>query len=492
MPPGSSKPGKSKKVAFIGLDAMDSKLIRMWIDELPTLKRLISVGQWSDLETTSDPLPGSVWPTFYTGENPSEHGIYHHLQWHPPSMHLKRVTPEWLYAAPFWHAFAARGIKTASLDTPMLMPRPGTPGLDVINWGSHDQLGPFDASQPDLKAIIRKQFGHHPMGAEIPVRKTRSQLQLIRDRLVAGAERKGCLASWFTETRDWDFINIVFGECHRGGHILWKDDTDADDAVPENSLKDVYRAVDAALSGLLKVLEKYDPAIVVYALHGMHGNVSQEHFTQALMDRVNGQTAADGPAEIASKPGLMRLLRENVPDQLQHAIAQAVPVFVRDWVVDKATTGGKDWSHLKGFPVLADLNAYIRLNLKQREVHGIMDPAGEQRTAYVARLKDIFYGLRDADTGRNLVKEVVETKPGDGRHADLMPDLMVVWAHEPPASRISIPGLGELTSHIATGRGGNHRSQGFCLTLNAGQQTPRPDHITDLAPLAKCLVENAA
>ncbi len=78
------------------------------------------------------------------------------------------------------------------------------------------------------------------MGAEIPVRKTPAQLEAIRRDLVAGAQRKSELARWVLERGPLDFFVTVFGETHRGGHILWPES----ESEGEDALLDVYRAVD--------------------------------------------------------------------------------------------------------------------------------------------------------------------------------------------------------------------------------------------------------
>ena len=131
-------------------------------------------------------MAGSVWPTFYTGSYPQDHGVYHHLQWDQNAMGMRRVSEDWLYCEPFWYELERQGRRVSVFDVPMTFPSRLKSGIELINWGSHDQLGPFTSNNLTLQKEIQTRFGSHPMGAEIPVDKTRAQLEQIRTNLVKG------------------------------------------------------------------------------------------------------------------------------------------------------------------------------------------------------------------------------------------------------------------------------------------------------------------
>ena len=92
---------------------------------------------------------------------------------------------------------------------------------------------------------------------------------------------------WLVTYREWDFFIAAFGETHRGGHILWPDGRDSESEVLANALLDVYRALDKALGELLFAVHLKSTTVIIFALHGMGRNLSQEHFVPQLMDRVN-------------------------------------------------------------------------------------------------------------------------------------------------------------------------------------------------------------
>ena len=113
-----------------------------------------------------------------------------------------------------------------------------------------------------------------------------AQLARIRRNLVTGAQRKGELIRHLLLHTEWDFFLAVFGECHRGGHILWPE-SDPASVISANALLDVYQSVDLALGDILKTIDSTAIQVIVFSLHGMQSNTSQEHIVAPVMQRIN-------------------------------------------------------------------------------------------------------------------------------------------------------------------------------------------------------------
>jgi predicted AlkP superfamily phosphohydrolase/phosphomutase len=475
-------PPERTRLALIGIDAGDLAFVEAHRASLPHLRDLLEHGSLHHLETPSRLLTGSVWPTFYTGTPPGEHGVYHHLQWDATAMRVRRVTADWLDCEPFWYELARQGVRVCALDVPMTFPSRLERGVEVVNWGSHDQLGPFHANRPALAREILRRFGRHPMGIEVPVDKTRTQLEAVRERLVRGARRKGELACWLLAQTEWDLFLAVFGECHRGGHLLWPE-PGPDPVIPPDALLDVYRAVDVAL-GALRAALPADARLGVFALHGMAANASQEHFVPQAIERVNALYHGASPAAPAPgrRPGMVRELRRRVPARWQNAVAQAVPVGVRDWVVARAAVGGLDWKRTPGFALVADYNGYLRLNLAGREAAGWLAPGGAEHERYTRLLRESLAELRVGPGGPRLVREAVPLREVfPGRRAERLPDWVVTWAPEAPVAEVCGERLGRLRAELDTGRSGNHRHEGFLL-LDRSDASEDLGQVLDLAP----------
>ena len=475
------------KTVMLGLDAGDLHFIQAHRTHLPVLRRFLEDGELCPLDTTSRLLTGSVWPTFYTGQLPGVHGIYHHLQWDQDQMRIRRVADDWLYAEPFWYALARRGVRVTTVDVPMLFPSRLEAGVEVVNWGSHDQLGPFHCNDPRLARDIERRFGAHPMGAEIPVNKSGTQLERIRRSLIAGAERKGALLEHLIRETNWDFFLGVFGELHRGGHILWPR-PDVGAALGPQALLEVYQAVDAALGRVLAAIDTTQVRVLLFSLHGMEANRSQEHLVMPAMQRINlgaGRGEAGTGARGRGQRSLMRVLRNRLPAHLQNSIAQIVPVGVRDWVVSRATSGGYDWPQTPAFALLADYNGYLRFNLRGRELHGCLDAGKPRHREYQAHLAAALCGLM-ASESQALVDDLIaaaDVFPGARSHR--LPDLIVTWAPDAPVSTARSTALGEISGQLDTGRSGNHRHEGFIAVhepVDGGPAWASVRHIADIAP----------
>jgi hypothetical protein len=105
-------------------------------------------------------------------------------------MRLRRVTSDWIYNEPFWYDLSRAGLGVVVIDVPFLLENRLPDAIEVINWGSHDLTGKFDANLPALRREIRRRFGRHPMGYEIPVSKDRQQLIAMKQECVIGAKVK--------------------------------------------------------------------------------------------------------------------------------------------------------------------------------------------------------------------------------------------------------------------------------------------------------------
>lgn len=445
---------------MIGLDAADLGYIRSNLVALPSLQRLFEIGRLFPLDTTSGLLTGSVWPTFYTGTLPGEHGIYHNLQWDPDGMRLRRVSQEWLDCEPFWYELDRRGIRVTVLDMPMSIRPRMRNGIEVLNWGAHDELGPFECNRPQLAEHIHSQFGKHDMGGEVPVDKTLRQRERIRDDLIRGARKKAACVKWLLANHKHDLFIVVFGETHRAGHILWPSDGNDGYVVPRQALLDVYQAVDESIGQIVASLPEKETTVIVFALHGMEANLSQEQFMSPLIELANMHWHRDGktPLKPTRQRSLMRVLRDRVPAGAQHMIAQGVPAAVRDWVVNSSLAGGRNWERTPAFPLHADLNGYVRLNIKGREKLGMLDMEKGEVDRYVARLYDCIESFRIAESGKPLVLDITRVEDAyPGTQGNHLPDIVVKWTPADRVTRIESSRFGVLQARRATGRGGNHR-----------------------------------
>jgi predicted AlkP superfamily phosphohydrolase/phosphomutase len=467
-------PARSPKLAMIGFDAANLEYIRSALSSLPNFRRALDCGVVRRLHSPADLLAGAVWPTFFTASTPGEHGIYHIVQWDADAMRLSRIRMEQLSREPFWRALHRRGIKTIALDVPLMVARETANGIEITDWGTHDNYRPLESYPREITADIQRRFGSHPMGIEVPVDKTLRERLRIRDHLLKGIRIKSEMMRWLLTSRDWDLFIGVFGESHRGGHILWPDGPHGQSSIPPSALLEVYRDLDQALGEVLSAINLEETTVMIFALHGMDENVSKDQFAGPMMDRINQRFSELEPSLFPSgrpprQRSMMRMLRNRVPASLQSLIAKRVSQSTRDAVIDRAFSSGHDWPHTPGFTLRSDNNSYLRLNIRGRERAGMLEPGSATLARYQEFVSDSFLSLRTLD-GRPLVRDVCSI--GDhfsGEAVDRLPDIIVRWSDVAQVGQVN-SSLGPLSGDLGTGRGGNHRPEGFQIMLQPGQR----------------------
>ncbi|HJR15743.1 MAG TPA: alkaline phosphatase family protein [Gemmatimonadales bacterium] len=482
-----------RKLLLIGLDAADADLVERWTDDgtLPNLARIRRAGTWGRLSSAARYLTGSPWPTFYTGRPPSDHGIYHDFQWRQERMEFAAPATDWLPVRPFWRAIEG-DIQTVVHDVPMT---PGTEpfhGVEVTGWGSHDKLVPPDSYPPELLAEIRRRYGDSPIRTDEYGRASISHLRELHAELIGLTERSTALAGWLLQ-RPWNLGIVVFGALHRGGHRFW-DRSSVDGDLPkalepwyDSALRELYRAADKAVGELVQATPS--ATVFIFALHGMKVNTARVDFLDQMLSRV-----LHGPEASQTKSGLLRRLGEAMPLPLRRALTNSVPQALKNRIMTRWTTGGMKWDQTQAFTLRADLNGYIRLNMRGREPAGVVPP--EAADALCARIDEGLRSFRDAETGQPLIEEVCRATevfpPGDRMHR--LPDLVIRWHPDSGAPHKAIVSstLGHITratpGRIPNGRSGNHAPHGFLMAhgpnIAAGARLEAGADILDIAPTA--------
>ncbi len=459
--------GESKRVAMIGVDAADIDYIIENQNDLPHLRAALTQGELLHLSSDFEIFPGSVWPSFFTGKDTAEHGFYNIMAWDPTAMRLRRVTPDWLPMRPFWRDLSRQGLRVITIDVPMTYPPREGSSIEITGWGTHQTLSRCSIYPASLAFEVISRFGKDSLGSDVPLARDRQERIRVRDRLIASVVRKSRLAQWLMSTREWDFFLLVFGEAHRGGHILWPSGEERDPSW----LLEVYRELDRALGRLLASDPLRYATVMVFALHGMGPNYSQDHFTPLILRRLsNDRRIREAPRFSSSLGNLLSIFRKGVPPQLRGFISRSLPSRVRDELVSRYYLRDYDRSVTQALALKSDLNGYIRFNIAGRESGGVLPKEGQALSDYAEYLREGFSSYVD-ESGCRLVKKVVWTKDVVfGERQMFLPDLVVQWDEEAkPASRIYSPIYGQITREPDPWRVGHHRGRGFCAVLRANR-----------------------
>ena len=484
-----------KKVFAIALDAAEPSLVEKWMDEgdLKNLASLRSRGKLGKLSSTAEWLAGSVWPTFYTGVNPGEHGFYHYLQWRSDKMEYERPGPEWINAVPFWRKLGDN-FKVISVDMPLTFPPTPFNGIEISGWASHDGIYPTSSFPEDKIDWVIENFGKPPISNEMGGLQTLQELFDIKEELITATKKEAELVINLMNLEKWDLFLCCFSATHRGGHKFWDISSSKEEVNNEqklifnNWLKDIYKECDKAVGKILETLPK-DVIIIVFSLHGMGANTSLSEYIlpQMISNIISGKQETNHGGSFIKK------IRNKIPLEWRSNFKKLLPVKIQDKLTAYWRMGGTKWERTKIFNMISDLQGYIRLNLKGREKEGIV----EKREEYDNLCSKIIDGLKtfkDEKT-REPIIEIVHRSDhlfNKGAGFNNLPDILVKWKLKPASGydKIVSSEYGELRwpqrGKNPDGRSGNHRFEGFLLAVGTDFQEnsifEKKYQIVDLAP----------
>ena len=165
------KSGKiGKKTIVLGIDGMDPKLLRRFVDEgaMPTFKAFMERNASGSLSTTMPPQSPVAWSSFITGTNPGGHGIFDFVHRDPklllPYLSTSRSfgsnsgisVGEWTLplesghvelmrkGRPFWSILEEKGIPSTLFALPANFPVVEDGGVQALSgMGTPDLLGTY-------------------------------------------------------------------------------------------------------------------------------------------------------------------------------------------------------------------------------------------------------------------------------------------------------------------------------------------------------------
>jgi predicted AlkP superfamily phosphohydrolase/phosphomutase len=467
------------RVLFVGLDAMDPDLLRAWAEEgaLPALARLLREGASAPTRNPPGLYIGALWPTFFTATSPVRHGRYCFEQWVPGTYRTRRVSPEDVAEPPFWVALGEAGRRACVVDVPHAEVRAPKDGVHLADWGTHDaQPAGFRGAPKEVVDRVLSEFGRDPVGPCDARRTTAGEVAAFRDRLVERVATKARLARRLLAEGPWDLFAVVFGDSHCAGHQLWhvhdaghaRHDPEVVRALGD-PLKDVYRALDAAVATLL---EDAGPSATTFVLasHGMGPHHDGNRVVEEVLRRIDathrgGRAPALSArlARLLDRPRLHRLDRRlcgrlRIPRSRSHGRAFVVPNN-DEWVA-------------------------LRANVVGREPHGRVAP--EDLDAYLATLAADLRQVVDADTGEPVFREVLRTSEvyPAGPRAGALPDLLLAWSRRKALSAVESPKIGRVEGKYRGPRTGDHRPEGLLVARGPGIAPGRlpPVAVEDVAP----------
>ncbi|PIN76968.1 hypothetical protein COV17_00250 [Candidatus Woesearchaeota archaeon CG10_big_fil_rev_8_21_14_0_10_36_11] len=266
------------KVFVFGIDGAAPRLVfDEWLDDLPTIKRLINTGVSAKLNSTIPPSTITAWNSMMSGRDTSELGIFS-FTYKDKNGQTQIVTSENILCERVWDILTHHGKKSIVLYNPLTYPVNKINGIMVSGFLALgiDRKSAYPAEiaekikqfpNPDMFFDVAVGLGRHKAldTSELIKRvytMTNMQLTLLKDLIVK---------------KEWDFFHSVMIGSDRLQHMLWHhfDETHRKfikDSPYKNALKEYYKYLDAQLAEILALLPEGTTTIVV----SDHGMVKQE------------------------------------------------------------------------------------------------------------------------------------------------------------------------------------------------------------------------
>lgn len=499
----------SNQVIAIGIDIASPELIWRWAREghLPALASLMRRGARGNLSSVSDISSGSIWPTFFTGNNPVKNGqFFTHMQLISGAYRIGKKYADDVKTKPFWSYLSDAGKKVCIIDIPQTYPIKNLNGIQITGWGAEYPGWKRSSWPPPLINEMVSRFGPHPLANAYRLSikpQSLSDYKVLYRNLLTGAEKKGAMSLELLKREPWDFFLTIFPETHWATHLLWhiqdKNHKDYDDQMTTTFGNPFLGLLSKIDSYIQQFVETYpDATFLIFSLSGMGPNYSGWHLLPEVLEKLglagNQNEKQNIENNLHKGLGFLPSRRwgsykiRKVEDTLSLKAIETAKRIIPERIWDKGSRyflyAGNNWSKSRAFCIPNDYSGAIRINLIGREPHGKVQP-GTKYDTLCEEIKRDLLGLKNASTGENAVSEVIKIRDFyQTKDLGDFPDLIVKWKSDRPIQELTSPKIGRVTGEHPERRTGAHRPYGFIVASGKNIQ-PKENiegNIMDLAP----------
>ncbi len=490
------------RVLALGLDGLEITFVErlMARGEMPALSALAGRSARFRLDHGPAQRTGLAWEHVASGLSPEDGRRWAAVEFDPATY---AAWQEGARFTPWWEGIGARVVV---FDAPYVDLRRAPTTRGIVGWGAHDP-GTVPETRPhELGADIARRFGSYPAapwtyGLPWP---SAARAREMGEALTRGLDVRTRAARWLATERlsDWDFFLAVEGEAHGAMEGLWHGvdpghplHGHASGEASGRALTEVHHAVDRFVADLVSAAP--DAAIVAFTMGGMgpnHSDVpSMVLLSELLYRHAFDRPLLTVPPEWAASPGNLPDLDEAedwseasfswvpLPDngnggsmrETLRATARRLPGPLRSALrgARAALAGARPlrppaqnlawqpaaryqphWPQMPAFALPSFYDGRIRINLRGRERHGMVEPSRYEETC--RELETLLRDCRNPRTGEPSVETIELAATRDplaltGSEADLL----VIWRGV--AAAIEHPRLG-LVGPLPLRRTGGH------------------------------------
>jgi predicted AlkP superfamily phosphohydrolase/phosphomutase len=470
----------SSRILVIGWDGADWRILDPMLERgiLPNLAGLLSRGWRAILKSTLPTHSWTAWPSFLTGVEPADHGVFDILEGRGGSKQFP-VTYRSIRERTFLEDLTRAGVETLMVNVPLTFPPPEIKGRLVAGgvlpkWRAFthpaslaDELEKAGAAWP-INGMSWTTYRNRPEAFLEEVVGVTTARQRAMEHLLDNTDWKAAVCVYFSTDRIQHCLAKYISPDHPDYTILSRQ------PVAER-IRDVYRMLDEGLGRLLDRTSTED-TIIFMSDHGFQsctGAVNMDRLLQRLgFLEFSASNLIFGPMQW----GWVRAVARKAYDLLGLHGRVSLPQAV-------------DWSRTRAYTSVRSTGEGISVNLAGREPDGTVQPRDfESIREAVAEAVSAF---SDPGTGRPPVARLWRREEMfKGRFAEEAPDLILEAAPLYSLSHATAP------VQAADWLSGDHRIDGVFAAAGPDVTVPALDgdavRLTDLAPTILAAVGAAA
>ncbi|HKX25915.1 MAG TPA: alkaline phosphatase family protein [Actinomycetota bacterium] len=468
------------RVLLIGWDGADWRILDPMLEAgmLPNLRALIDRGAKGVLKSTIPNHSWAAWPSFLTGVEPSNHGVYDIFERAIGERRSLPVTYRSIKEKTMLGDLAAAGTPIVMTNLPLTFPPPKVEGA-LVAGGVLPKWRPFTHPE-SLAQDLEKAGAPFPInGMSWTTFRNRPEPFLAEAMDLTGARTKSNL--WLLDNTEWRLASLIYVATDRVQHCLEKhvapDHPDFDTLSREpiaERVRDVYRLLD---DGLGQILERAadDDLVLFVSDHGFQSCTRALHMDRLLEHlgflKFAASKAVFGPMQW----GPMRTMARKVYDVLGLHGRVSLPQSV-------------SWQKTVAYTTVRSTGEGVSINLAGREPEGIVDPADFEATR--DKVMAALDSFTDPQTGKKPIRRVQPREEVfTGRFAETAPDIVLE-----PAPLYSLTHARSMVED-ADWLSGDHRMDGVIAAAGPGVRTDalrEPALLVDLAPTILAALEAPA
>jgi predicted AlkP superfamily phosphohydrolase/phosphomutase len=456
------------RVLLIGWDGADWRILDPLLErgDLPNLEALIDRGQRAVLRSTVPTHSWAAWPSFLTGVDPADHGVYDILETVPGTHKAYPVTYRSIRERTFVEDLSAAGKVGVYADVPLMFPPPEINGR-ILAGGvlpkNRTYSHPADLPETLAKAGVPWEIN----GMSWTTYRNRPEPYLAEALDITGKRIRA--TEWLMDNTDWDLMASVWVSVDRTQHALSNfvapdhpDYARNKDSALAGKVRDVYKQLDDGIGSFVSRMRE-DDLILFISDHGFQSCTRTIHMDHLLKTFGYLEFSASNVVFGPMQWGAVRKIARKVYDVLGLHGKVSLPQAV-------------NWSKTRAYTSIRSTGEGVSINVAGREPGGIVDPGDFERVR--DEVMDRLASFVDPKTGRKPVKAIFKREEiFKGKHADTAPDILMA-----PAEGYSLTHA-KSAIEDADWVSGDHRPEGVIVAVGPNVKPfEKEPKLIDLAP----------